>query len=149
MDGTFRPVPAGPRPGARHELLDHTSEVTLRLFAPTFSELLGEATRAFGELVPESLRSQDAETSREIRISGPDRVALLVAWLNEVVYATDADAWLPSEVESVREDEDGMTVRARGVALRAPFVLVKAATLHRASVREHGAGLEGEVTLDV
>jgi hypothetical protein len=35
------------------------------------------------------------------------------------------------------------------VTLNAPFVLVKAATLHGAVVRESRHGLEGEVTLDV
>jgi SHS2 domain-containing protein len=129
--------------------VDHTSEITLRLSAPTFPELLAEATRGFCELVPESLRSWGSETTREVRITGSDRVALLVAWLNEIVYLCDVEGWLPLDVESARQDGGQMAVRARGVTLQAPFVLVKAATLHLASVREGEAGLEGEVTLDV
>jgi hypothetical protein len=35
------------------------------------------------------------------------------------------------------------------VRLEMPFVLVKAATLHNATVREGDRGVEGEVTLDV
>jgi SHS2 domain-containing protein len=129
--------------------VDHTSEITLRVSAPTFTDLLAESTRAFAELVPETLWSQGAETTREARVTGRDRVALLVGWLNEIVYLVEVDCWLPVDVESVQEHAAGLTVRVRGVPLRAPFVLVKAATLHRAAVHEGGVGLEAEVTLDV
>jgi SHS2 domain-containing protein len=49
----------------------------------------------------------------------------------------------------VAENDSGLAISARGVSLVAPFVLVKAATLHNARVREGDDGLEGEVTLDV
>ncbi|MBM4184324.1 MAG: archease [Gemmatimonadetes bacterium] len=134
---------------AAHELVDHTSEITVRLRASTFQELLAEAARAFCELIPAAYLSREAETLRDVRITGRDRTALLVGWLNEIVYLCDVDGWLPGDVESAHEEAEGLTLRARGAPLRTPFVLVKAATLHGASVREGPAGWEGEVTLDV
>jgi SHS2 domain-containing protein len=131
-----------------HELVDHTSEVTVRLRAPTFAALLAEATRAFGDLVPEALRGEPDGGRRDFRIEGRDRAATLVDWLNEIVYSCEADQWLPVDVE-VAENDSGLAISARGVSLLAPFVLVKAATLHNARVHEGGDGLEGEVTLDV
>lgn len=41
----------GPR---GHELVDHTSEVTIRVPVPSFPELIVESTRAFVGPVPES-----------------------------------------------------------------------------------------------
>jgi len=135
--------------GTGHELVDHTSEVTLRLRAPTFPALLAEATHAFAGLVPSALRGMADDRWRDFRLRAPDRAAQLVEWLNEVVYSCEAEQWLPTEVETEQGDGGGVRIRARGVALAAPFVLVKAATLHNASVREGSDGLEGEVTLDV
>jgi SHS2 domain-containing protein len=132
-----------------HELVDHTSEVTMRLHAPTFSELVAEATRAFVELVPDSLRGEVRAEWRAFRIDAPDLAAGLVEWLNEIVYRCEADQWLPTEVEVEGGHDGEMRVRARGMELSAPFVLVKAATLHRAFVRPGADGLEAEVTLDV
>jgi SHS2 domain-containing protein len=142
---------SGAGPPAGYEFVDHTSEVTMRLHAPSFPGLVAEATRAFAELVPTLLREGgDAQGGewREYLIEAPDRAARLVGWLNEVIYLAEADQWLPVEV-AVSERDHGMDVRARGVTLGAPFVLVKAATLHGASVRRLPEGLEAEVTLDV
>jgi SHS2 domain-containing protein len=138
-----------PVSGARHEIVDHTSEVTLRLLAPTFEALLGEAARAFGSLVPESARSGEGPAVRELRLVGTDRAGILVEWLNEIVYLVDVDAWLPTEVDSARAADESLVIRTRGVPLLAPFVLVKAATLHRAEVRDTASGIQAEVTLDV
>jgi len=131
-----------------HQWVDHTSEVTMRVRAPDFPSLVGEATRAFAELVPDSLRRGSAHVRRGFHIPASDRVASLVGWLNEIVYLCEADRWLPLDVEAV-EDESGLHVQATGTPLSRPFVLVKAATLHGAAVRRAESGLEGEVTLDV
>jgi SHS2 domain-containing protein len=132
-----------------HELVDHTAEVTLRLYAPTFSALVAQATSAFGELVPEALKQErDPDEWREMRVQALDRTGLLVGWLNEMIYLVEADQWLPVEVKVTERDPE-LDIRARGVPLRAPFVHVKAATLHGAEVRKGPRGLEAEVTLDV
>jgi SHS2 domain-containing protein len=141
-----RPASRAP---ASHELVDHTSEVTLRMRAPDFCELIGEATAGFAELVPYALRGPMNEQRREFLIQAPDRVAGLVEWLNEMVYLCDTCQWLPTEVDVTSAREGELCIRARGEALSAPFVLVKAATLHGAFVREGGDGLEAEVTLDI
>jgi SHS2 domain-containing protein len=138
-----------PHTAAGHEMVDHTSEVTIRLRAPTFPELVEEAARAFAELVPASLRGEVDHDWRSFRIQAPDHAAALVDWLNELVYLCEVDQWLPTEVDVSTGAEGELRVHARGVSLEAPFVLVKAATLHGAVVRGGRHGLEGEVTLDV
>jgi len=140
---------SGLRGGSSHELVEHTSELTIRLHAPTLRGLVVEATLAFAELVPDALRGEPRDDWREFRMPAPDRAAGLVEWLNEIVYLCEADLWLPTEVSDVSERAGELRVRARGLSLRAPFVLVKAATLHDAAVRRRGEGLEAEITLDI
>jgi protein archease len=149
-----RPVPAERREararlGSTHELVDHTSELTIRLRAPTFPALIEEATRAFGRLVPAALRGRAEQAWRTFQVAGPDRAASLVDWLNELVYLCEVDQWLPVDVEVTGNAGSAVQVRAQGVVLEGPFVLVKAATLHNVSVSPADGGLQAEVTLDV
>ncbi len=134
---------------ARHEMVDHVSELTLRIRAPSFPELLSEATRAFGELVPPTMRGRRLRERRDFEVGGIDRASLLVQWLNEMVYLCEVEQWLPAVVEEVRERGETVWLRASGVSLTRPFVLVKAATLHGARVSEDSEGLTAEVTLDI
>lgn len=140
---------AAPEGGAGHELVDHTSEITIRLRAATYPGLIAEATRAFAELVPPSLTRSAVHEPRDFRIGGVDRAATLVEWLNELVYMSEVERWLAVEAEAMEEDGPRLRIRARGVSLTEPFVLVKAATLHRAFVEDGPPGLVAEVTLDV
>jgi SHS2 domain-containing protein len=133
---------------AGHELVDHTSEITLRLRAPTLPMLMAEATKAFAKLVPSRLRGAGGDW-RDFRVEDPEPAVGLVEWLNETVYLCEVEQWLPVEAHFERIERGGLRVRARGVRLDAPFVGVKAATLHDAVVRDDGRGLEAEVTLDV
>jgi SHS2 domain-containing protein len=144
-----KPLASLDREPAGHELVDHTSEVTMRLWAPAFPALVAEATRAFTDLVPaEVVRTEDS-VRREFVVGARDRATALVEWLNEIVYLCEVERWLPLDVEVSDGEGGSMRIRARGARLEAPFVLVKAATLHRAAVRESGGRLEVEVTLDV
>jgi SHS2 domain-containing protein len=129
--------------------LDHTSELVLRLRAASFPGLIREAAAAFASLVPERMLGPSGDKIRHLAIDAPDRAATLVEWLNELVYLAEVEAWLPTDVEVESEGEAGVRIRARGRGLREAFVLVKAATLHGAEVREGSEGLGVEVTLDV
>lgn len=137
-----------PAPGS-HELVDHTSEITIRLRAPSFAALITEATRAYAELVPGSVGRTQSNEQREFRLELDDRAATLVAWLNELVYLAEVELWIPVDPEVDTHGDRELRIRARGDALTEPFVLVKAATLHRVEVHEGPDGLEAEVTLDV
>lgn len=132
-----------------HEFIDHTSEITLRVDAPTFPALVAEATAGLGTLVPPALRGSATDESRHFLIKGTDRTAALVDWLNEIVYLCEAEQWLPVDPAVSEKDGGDLSVRTRGVDLTEPWVAVKAATLHRAVVEEGPEGWSAEVTLDV
>ena len=138
------------RPGSSgHEVVDHTSEITLRIRALTYPELIREATRAFTALVPDRALGAVRDTWHRFTVHASDRASGLVEWLNELVYLSEAETWLPADLEIEAEGETRLHVRARERALEEPFVLVKAATLHGVHVREEPTGLVAEVTLDI
>lgn len=134
---------------ASHEFLDHTAELTVRLRAGSAPELFQEAARALAEVTTRGVETEPAPTERVIELAAPDRAALLVDWLNELVYLAEAERWVPREVEIESLGETTLRARCRGVVLERAATLVKAATLHRLEIRRANGALEADVILDV
>jgi SHS2 domain-containing protein len=132
-----------------HEVLEHVGELELRLRAPDFPALLREAGLA---LAAELLRGQSGEPVAEavhVELEAGDRAALLVDWLNELVYRADAEGLVLDAFDFERADEGGVSCRARGVRA-AMAVPVKAATFHGLAVEAAADGaLEARVILDI
>ena len=132
-----------------HEFFDHTSELGLRILAPTFADVLAEAARALGEVM---LRGQAASAVgpwRSLVVRATDREALLVDWLNELIFHAETEHWIAVEVEVETADDTKVTALARGASVAEAPSWVKAVTHHRLSVREEEGGLVAEVVLDV
>jgi SHS2 domain-containing protein len=132
-----------------HEIIDHASEVRLRIRAASLPELLAEAGRALAEVQLREAEGTPTRKWRDIEVSAPDRAALLAEWLNELIFLGETEAWVPVEFTVERATETSARVRASGVSLDRTPGLVKAATLHGLRVDEIAGGLEGEVVLDV
>jgi SHS2 domain-containing protein len=134
---------------AWHRFLDHTSEVELQVGAEDLAELLREAGEALGELI---LRGSPAEADgeeRTLQVTAHDREALLVDWLNEIIYLAEVEGWVPAEIEVREASSTGVVARGRGAPLPAAGSAVKAATFHGLHIRDLPDGLEAEVILDV
>jgi SHS2 domain-containing protein len=152
------------------EYLDHTADVAVRVRAPDFAGLLREATLALRDIILDPSSSPSSPTvpaSESFRVSleAEDREALLVDYLNEIVFRFDTSRFLPANLEvAFASPEDRGKVgsprkpaRLDGRLLGETFdpsrhVLrteVKAATFHGIEVREGPAGLEVDVVFDL
>lgn len=132
-----------------HTWVDHTAEVQLQVRAGSLANLLAEAGRALGALL---LRGRPAEPSgdaRPIEVSSVDREALLVDWLNEIIFLAEVERWIAVEFNVLEASESDLKASARGVAVDDPPALVKAATFHGLAVEEREGGLQAEVIFDV
>jgi len=134
---------------AWHRFLDHTSEITLHVGAADWPGLLVEAGLGLAELQLRGAPSEADGDWRLLEVSSHDREALLVDWLNEIVYLAETGLWVPQEIEIQEASEAHLKARARGVTVEAPPSLVKAATFHDLHVRHLPEGLEAEIILDV
>ena len=135
-----------------YESLDHTADLALRVWAPTTRELIEQATAGFiGTMVdPDTV-----EPAREIAVkatgAGPEE--LLVGWLNEILFAFDAEGMAPSHatVDAVTDGE------VRGRLFGQDFDplhndvrnVVKAVTFHDLAVKRMGDLLEVTIVFDV
>lgn len=135
--------------GASSEVLEHTAEVKIRVRAPSLGELLAEAGRALGAVELGVLPEGPDGPWRPLEVRSSDRDALLVDWLNELIYLAETERWVPVEFEMESVAPTALRARARGVRVAATPARVKAATFHGLRIAETPSGLEADVILDV
>jgi SHS2 domain-containing protein len=78
-----------------------------------------------------------------------DREALLVDWLNEILFLAEVERWVAVEFDILETSSERLKASARGVPVEEPPTLVKAATFHGLAVEERDGGLQAEVIFDV
>ncbi len=134
---------------AWHELREHTGEIVLRVRAPSLDGLFVEAARGLAELCLGGKRVLPSGDPRTLSLAARDSAALLVDWLNELIYLAETERWVALEFEAVEVTPTALRMRAKGATLdRAPS-LVKAATMHGLHlVREDGM-VQADVVLDI
>ena len=134
---------------AEHELLAHTAEVKLRVRAPDFPSLAAEAGRALAAIELGGAPPPASGDAREIALRAGDQGALLVDWLNELIYLAEAERWVATEFAPIHAPALALRMRVRGAAVDVAPSRVKAATHHGLEVRTTPDGVEAEVVLDV
>lgn len=131
------------------EVIEHPGEVRLRLRAPTLGDLAIVAGLALAELELGRKPGQPEGAWRDVTVQGRDREALLVNWLNELIYLAEAQRWVAAEFAAVRATNTELHMRARGVAVDTAPSEVKAATFHGLGIAAVPGGVEADVVLDV
>lgn len=131
-----------------HSFEEHTGEVRVRLRAPTFEGLLAEAGRALAELLADE-EPGPAQGPEQIVLQATDRSALLVHWLNELIYLSETRRRVYSELHVRVATERELVADVRGWDTSRVRTQVKAATFHGVSVVSGPEGYSAEVVLDV
>lgn len=138
-------------PLASHQFEEHTAEVLLRVEAPSLCDLYAEAGRALAELLAEDPARVACGPAEGVTIEAADREALLVAWIDELVFRAETLGRVYPEVAVERVTDRTLDATIRGGPPGTWRTAVKAATWHRLRVAEadDGRGFFGTVVLDV
>ena len=129
-----------------HHWLEHTAELELQLDAASETGVFREALEALGELIGDGAFGK--AVSREIVVAASDRAALLVGWLDELVFLAETEDLVADAVERLELDGDTLTATVRAHRGQ-PRHLVKAATYHDLVFERAGGGFTATVVLDV
>src|SRR5512135_3926139 len=82
----------------KYRHLSHTADLGLRIYGDSLEELFENAGAALISVLTDR-RYLSLTEIREIALEAPDREALLVDWLNRLLYLYDVDAFLGREFE--------------------------------------------------
>jgi SHS2 domain-containing protein len=126
--------------------VEHTAELELEIEAASAEAVFEEALAALAELLGDGGGDR---VTRELELEAREPALLLVEWLGELVYLSEAERFVPERVASLALGDGSLHATVEG-HLGEPAHLVKAVTLHRLELREvDTVGWRGRVVLDV
>lgn len=131
-----------------HAFDDHPADVRLRVEAPDLATLLEEAGRALGELMGGGAGGPLGAPVR-VSVQAPDRATLLARWIDELVFLSEVEHRVWTDIRVTRAEAGSAEGVVRGPAVEALRTAVKAATLHELCVEDLADGVRGVVILDV
>jgi SHS2 domain-containing protein len=135
---------------AGFELLPHTADIGIRASGASLEEVFEQATLGLAEVLG-ALRPGSAGEPTPLAVAAGDPGALLVDWLNEVLWLHEVRqaAVAAVRVERVAEDRASGSVSLSTSGPPADGTFVKAATYHHLKVERAAGGWQAEVYLDV
>ena len=136
---------------SRFELIDHTADIGIVAHGNDLREAFANTACGMFSLIAE-LEGVGEELSRKIDVRAPDREALLVAWLNELLYIFDVDHIIFSRFEITGLSRTRLQAEAYGDKIDTSRhrlkTEVKAATYHALKVEKEN-GFRVQVILDL
>ena len=138
------------------ESLDHTADTAVRLRSRDPTELFADATRALSSIYlgPDAVVA--ATEAVPVRIEAESPEALLIDYLNQLIFLFDTRRFLAAEVVPDRLVLGSPSVlegRILGETFdpgrHAAQTEIKAATFHGLEIRKTGSGLEADVVFDL
>jgi SHS2 domain-containing protein len=131
-----------------YEEVDHTADWALRVRGRNLAQLLASAAQGMLELVGATPRA--GETSRrKVRLEAADREALLVTWLEELLFPMELHGITYTAIDVQAADDTSLVaevVEAPSAPLRKH---IKAVTYHNLKIDETADGLEATLVFDV
>ena len=143
---------ASPRRRRPYRQLPHTADLAWRLWGASLPELFENAGCALSATLTDR-RYLRRRATREVSLTAGDREALLVDWLNHLLYLFDVDGFLGRDFQVVSLTPERLEAIVTGESFdpdRHPsLTAVKAATYHQLSIVPAGDGWEATVVLDL
>jgi SHS2 domain-containing protein len=131
---------------------DHTADRGIVVRADSLLELFAGATVGMFSTMYD-LEGVEPDRAHEVRVTGPDPEALLVAWLQELIFRFEVEdeVYTAAELYEVTDTLARGTVHGRVVGPEIVQIgaAVKAVTYHGLSVRQVDDGWEARLLFDV
>jgi SHS2 domain-containing protein len=135
----------------RFEVIEHTADVGIVGYGSDFKEAFANTAYGMFSLIAD-LEDLNYDFSHDIDIQAPDREALLVTWLNELIYTFDVDRVVLNVFEITGLNDNRLQAKVFGEKIdrshRQLKTAVKAATYHSLRI-EDSNGVRIQVILDI
>ncbi len=137
---------------ADFKILEHTADIGIIAYGEDVNKAFINAAKGLFSLIidPEEVR---VKKSREIMVTAPDREALLVNWLNELIYLLDAEGTLFKNFEIINITETELKAKGYGEKINTKKHHlkreVKAATYHQLKIEQTAEGWRAQVIFDI
>jgi SHS2 domain-containing protein len=135
-----------------YETLEHTADIGIVAHGKDISEVFVNAAKGFLSLIVDP-KQVEAEEKFDIEVSAPDREALLVNWMNELIYLVSAKEVLLKEFNVIELTDTSLKIKASGEKIKKSkhhFKReVKAATYHKLKIERTDGEWQSQVIFDI
>jgi len=135
-----------------YELVDHTADLGIRVWANDIKGLFEEAARVLFDIITD-LSKVEAHLQRQIAVRGSSLEELMVAWLNELLYLHEVEGLLFCDFSVAEIDEGTVTGVAGGEEFdegrHSIKTGVKAVTYHQLEIKEQEGRWQAQVIFDI
>lgn len=132
--------------------ISHTADVAYRIKGNSLAEIYINAAEALVATMTDR-RGLKPREQRDIIVEAPDREALLVTWLNHLLYLYDVDGFLGRDFEIQELTDERLTALVQGEAFdperHVSKTAVKAATYHHLELKPRDHGWQATVIFDL
>jgi SHS2 domain-containing protein len=132
----------------RFEEVEHTADLALKVHGHSLKEVFANAAYGMFSLMAD-LEGLEPTTSREISLESLDYEALLVDWLNELLYLHELEEEIYTRFEIEALSSNALSAIVWGAKMITSKLTVKAATFHNLEIRETEDGYLLTVVFDV
>ncbi len=130
------------------EELEHTADLALKVRGHSLEEIFANAAYGMFSLMAD-LGGLEPTVSHEISLESLDCEALLVDWLNELLYLHEVEEEIYTRFEIEALSPIALSAIVWGSKMAVSKLTVKAATFHNLEIRETGDGYLATIVFDV
>ncbi len=134
----------------RYKILEHPADLKLEVKAPKIEELFLNLAWGICEVMVPKLNQFPASGKRIIKAQGKDKESLLVNFLNEIIYLSDAEREIYRNFKIKRfQPNKFLEVVAEVVKPKRKEVEIKAATYHDLEILKKNNHWQAVVVFDI
>ena len=131
----------------RWQELDHTADLALRVWGADLADVFGTAARGMFALLTD-VDGVVVTRSVSVALDSLDAEALLVDWLNELLYLSEAEGLAFTSFVFAVLSPTHLEARVEGGPMQEYWNYIKAATFHNLEIRPTGEGYVTELVFD-
>ena len=135
-----------------YELVEHTADIGIRVWADDAKGLFEEAARGFFDIITD-INTVAAQVERTVTVRGAGWEEVMVAWLTELLYLHEVKGLLFCDFSLMEVDRVRVTGVARGERFNEKRhvikTVVKAVTYHQLQIREQDGRWHAQIIFDI
>jgi SHS2 domain-containing protein len=141
-----------PQKAAGFRSMPHTADANFKLWGETLADIFVQGAQALYSLMIDRRRLQNRQVL-EVEVAALDQEALLVDWLNHLLYLNDTKGFFAKHIEILELSPQRLKARLAGEELDPQRHIlktgVKAATYHHLAISRNNGGWQAQVIFDL
>jgi len=133
----------------KFEILDHPSDLKIKIFGKGKKELFENAVFAMGECLRPEIEIPEKNTKSKIKIKSADLFSLLVDFLSEVLYRAQVNKEIYYKVKFDKISDTELKAELFGEKVKRFGLEIKGVTYHNLNIEKKNSQWQAVVLFDI